>query len=153
MQQANLAGANLAGANLHQSNLRQANLSGANLTGANLAGANLRRANLTAATLTDARLDGAVLLGAILPDGVRVEAPPLEHSRTPPKDNPGHGEPAIAVGATPPLRASALKTPLPWASLFFLGMSYLCFGIILGVQQGSPLLWAIALRQRLDRTD
>jgi uncharacterized protein YjbI with pentapeptide repeats len=145
LQQANLTGANLAGANLHQANLRQANLTGANLTGANLSKANLRRANLTAATLADTRLDGAVLLGALLPEGTGVTAPSLENASALAGDESDRREPAIAPALSASLRPAALKTSLPWASLGFLGMSYLCFGIILGVQHGSPLLWAIAL--------
>ncbi len=163
-QQANLAGANLAGAQLQNANLRQANLTGANLIGANLTGANLRRTILRQAIWDNAQLEGAILHGAILPDGSTVAADPnvlaspvpinlqadVPQADAPPI-NPSHSDTSPAESPLSPLsledpaRTTAVAPSLPWSPLFFLGISYVCFGLLLGIHSAVPLLWAIAL--------
>jgi Pentapeptide repeats (8 copies) len=170
---ANLAVTDLHAANLRQAILKGANLTGANLTAANLRRTNFIDAVLDTACLESAATLGAILPDGTVVDthtvsssGRSMDPGDNNHAEGRTED-PGNLVPECAPhsGALPPASALAsfspvaapaesvtrprslqdFKTHLPWASLFFLAVSYLCFGILLGMHHATPLLWAIAL--------
>ncbi len=170
---ANLTGADLHAANLRQAILKGANLTGANLTAANLRRTNFMDALLDTACLESAAMLGAILPDGTVVETQTVSGSgrslnPGDNNHAEGRtENPGNLVPEFAPhsGALPPASALAsfslvaspaesvtrprslqdFKTHLPWASFFFLAVSYLCFGILLGMHHATPLLWAIAL--------
>lgn len=170
---ANLCGADLQAANLRQAILQGANLTEANLTGANLRRTNFINAVMDTACLDEASMLGAILPdGTVVETQVmngpsfpsetgnhnQAEDDTASRSNSVPElpQHRGSFPPASALAAFSPVAASVetptrprsrqdFKTHLPWASFFFLAVSYLCFGILLGMHHATPLLWAIAL--------
>lgn len=175
LSRANLSGAIAVGTNLSGANLIKADLSGANLQDANLArsrlykanfrAANLDRANFIGANLTGVNLEGASLQGAIMPDGTDYEQwlanlkPPESEIETIALVEEEEAAAPIVLAAEEAQRhrvQAKLLDRLPKIPLFFLGLGYFLFGLLLAFGEAiAPLMfiaWAGSLIWTIDES-
>lgn len=147
LSRANLSGATLVGANLSEANLTKAKLAGANLSGATLTGATLRRADLTSAQLNLAQLQQVDHYGAVLPPAL-VALLPSDDAMEPEESlvqstNLTPAPAGLEQSSTPnrqvidrqTAKQPALERRELWISLALLVLGYLCYGVVLKLQQ------------------